>query len=59
MYQRSFMPSELGWWGFLSATPDHPATMPDEVEYYAVRMLALDAPVSLETDRSPPLQWPH
>jgi len=48
-YTRSFMPAELGWWGFLADEPHHPATMPDEVEYYAVRMLALDTPVSLET----------
>jgi len=49
-YTRSFMPAELGWWGFLDDTPDHPATSPDEVELYAVRMLALDCPVSLETN---------
>ncbi len=48
-YRASFMPAELGWWGFLDDTPDHPATSPDEVELYAVRMLALDCPVSLET----------
>jgi hypothetical protein len=51
-YTDSFMPAELGWWGFLEDTPDNPATSPDEVEYYAVRMLALDAPVSLETNLS-------
>ena len=49
-YTQSFMPPELGWWGFLADAPDHPATMPDEVDYYAVRMLALDTPVSLETN---------
>ncbi len=49
-YTQSFMPAELGWWGFLADEPGHPATMPDEVEYYAVRMLALDTPVSLETN---------
>jgi hypothetical protein len=48
-YTDSFMPAELGWWGFLAHEPHHPATTPDEVEFYAVRMLALDAPVSLET----------
>ncbi len=51
-YTQSFMPAELGWWGFLAAEPDHPATTPDEVEYYAVRMLALNTPVSLETSLS-------
>jgi hypothetical protein len=48
-YQSSFMPAELGWWGFLAWAPHQPATTPDEVEFYAIRMLALDAPVSLET----------
>ncbi len=48
-YYKSFMPAELGWWGFLANAPDHPATKPDDVEYYAARMLALDTPVSLET----------
>ena len=51
-YSNSFMPAELGWWGFLDDTPHNPATSPDEVEYYAVRMLALDTPVSLETSLS-------
>jgi hypothetical protein len=48
-YVKSFLPIELGWWAFLEAAPDHPATTPDEVEFYGARMLALDAPVSLET----------
>jgi len=48
-YTNSFMPAELGWWGFLAHTPHHPATRPDEVECYAARMLALDTPVSMET----------
>jgi hypothetical protein len=48
-YLRSFLPAELGWWGLLAATPDHPATTPDEIEFLAVRMLALDAPASIET----------
>lgn len=48
-FHSSFMPAELGWVGFLQDAPDHPATTPDEMEYYAVRMLALDSAVSLET----------
>ena len=48
-YTNSFMPAELGWWGFLADTPHNPATRPDEVECYAARMLALDTPVSMET----------
>lgn len=49
-HKQSLMPAELGWWGFLADEPSHPATTPDEVEYYAMRMLALDTPVSLETN---------
>lgn len=52
LYHRNFLPAELGWVGFLQDTPDHPATTPDELEYYAVRMLALDSAVSLETTMS-------
>ncbi|HZZ42112.1 MAG TPA: hypothetical protein VFE58_04180 [Tepidisphaeraceae bacterium] len=48
-YHSSFLPAELGWWGFFSATPDHPATTSDDVEFYATRMIALDSAVSLET----------
>jgi hypothetical protein len=50
LYKKSFFPSELGWWGFLEYTPSRPATTPDEAEFYAIRMLATDAPVSLETN---------
>lgn len=49
-YTSNFLPPELGWWGFLADAPEHPATSPDEVELYAARMLALDCPVSLETN---------
>jgi hypothetical protein len=52
LYRNNFLPAELGWVGFLQDTPDHPATTPDELEYYAVRMLALDSAVSLETNLS-------
>jgi hypothetical protein len=52
LYHNNFLPAELGWVGFLQDTPDHPATTPDEMEYYAVRMLALDSAVSLETNLS-------
>ncbi len=48
-YRNNFLPAELGWLGFLQDAPDHSATTPDELEYYAVRMLALDSGVSLET----------
>ena len=45
----AFMPSDLGWVGLLQDSPEHPATTPDEVEYYATRMLALDSAISYET----------
>ncbi len=48
-YQDDFLPSELGWWGILADTPDHHATTPDEAEYYGMRMLALNLPISIET----------
>jgi hypothetical protein len=50
--RNSFLPAELGWVGFFQDAPDRPATTPDELEYHAVRMLALDSPVSLETNLS-------
>lgn len=51
-YRRNFLPAELGWWGFLSWDPARRATTPDQVEFYAARMVALDAPVSVETTLS-------
>jgi hypothetical protein len=51
-YHDNFLPAELGWVGFLQDGPDHPATTPDELEYYAARMLALDSAFSLETSLS-------
>ena len=46
----NFMPAELGWWGFLTSAPDHQATKPDDIAFYGTRMLALNSPVSLETN---------
>ena len=51
-YRNDFLPAELGWVSLLSDAPAYPATTPDEMEYYAVRMLALDTPVSYETSLS-------
>lgn len=48
-YADDFLPAELGWWGFLRATPQWPATVPADADAYGARMVALDAPVSLET----------
>jgi hypothetical protein len=49
LYHSNFVPVDLGWVGILQDTPDHPATTPDELEYHAVRMLALGSPVGLQT----------
>ena len=49
MYQDNFIAADLGWWGMFDATPERPATLPDETELYGTRMLALDAPISMET----------
>jgi hypothetical protein len=48
-YHANFMPADLGWCALLDDTPSYPATTPDEIEFYAVRMLALDASFSLES----------
>jgi hypothetical protein len=45
----SFLPGELGWIDLLTDARDHPATMPDELEYDAVTMLARDVPMGLYT----------
>lgn len=49
-YQASFLPAELGWWGFLTAKPHQAATTPDELALYGTRMVALDSPISMETN---------
>jgi hypothetical protein len=49
MYHSAFMPADLGWAGLLEDSPDHPATLPDEMEFYATRMLGLDDSVGYET----------
>jgi len=48
-YRYNLVPAELGWVGLLLDAPAHPATTPDDMEYYAARMMALDTPVSYET----------
>lgn len=48
-YRKNFMPSDLGWLGFFASKLDCRATLPDEIEFYAVRSLSLDTPLSIET----------
>lgn len=49
-YRDDFLPAELGWAGIFSNAPEHSATTPDEIELYAVRMIALNSAVSFETN---------
>jgi hypothetical protein len=49
MNHQAFLPADLGWVGLLDAAPDHPATMPDEMELFAARGLALNSAVGVET----------
>ncbi len=49
MNHQAFFPADLGWVGLLEAAPDHRATMPDEMELFAARGLALNSAVGVET----------
>ncbi len=48
-YKENFMPAELGWCGLLAGGPDHPATTVEDIEHYGARMIAYDAPISIQT----------
>jgi len=48
----AFLPSDLGWVGLFDDAPDHPATMPDEMELFAARGFALNSAVGVETSNS-------
>lgn len=48
-YKDNFFPGELGWCGLLAGGPDHPATTMDDLEHYGARMIAHDAPISIQT----------
>jgi hypothetical protein len=49
---QAFLPADLGWVGLFDAAPDHPATMPDEMELFATRGFALNSAVGVETSDS-------
>jgi hypothetical protein len=49
--EENFMPVDLGWWGLLSYSDAYPASLPDEEEIFGIRMLALDAAGSIETNQ--------
>lgn len=50
--QHSFTLSDLGWWGLLDHSQAHPATTPEDADFLGIRMLALDAPIAVETTMS-------
>ncbi len=47
IYHRNLAAAEMGWLNLRSWAPSYPATQPDEWEYFCVKALAHDAPVSL------------
>ena len=48
-YRRSsLLPAQLGWWAILGPSRDHPAEMPDEIEYLCAKALAFDSPMSFQ-----------
>lgn len=48
-YRANFMPAELGWCGLLSGGPGHPATTVGDIDHYGARMIAYNAPMSIQT----------
>ncbi len=49
---QAFLPADVGWVGLFDDAPDHPATMPDEMELFAARGFALNSAVGVETSNS-------
>ena len=45
----SFVPADLGWWGFHTWAPHRRSTTPDEIEYVCQKALGFDTCWSLET----------
>lgn len=48
-HRANFMPGEFGWVGLLAGGPDHPATTVEDMDHYGARMIAYDAPISIQT----------
>jgi hypothetical protein len=44
----SLLTAQLGWWAILGPSADHPAELPDEIEYLCAKSLATDAPMSFQ-----------
>ncbi len=47
IYHRNFTAAEMGWLNLRSYDLSHPATQPDEWEYFCSKALAYDSPISL------------
>jgi len=58
-YKDNFFPGELGWCGLLAGGPDHPATTVSDIEHYGARMIAHDAPISIQTSLKKLERNPH
>ncbi|NQU43412.1 hypothetical protein HQ520_09000, partial [bacterium] len=45
---RELLPTQLGWWNLLTATPDYEAATPDQVEYMCCKALGNDMAFSIQ-----------
>lgn len=52
IYHRNLAAAEMGWLNLRSYDRAYPATQPDEWEYFCVKSLAYDSPVSLHMNTS-------
>jgi hypothetical protein len=50
----SLLAAQLGWWVILGPDGDHPAELPDEIEYLCAKSLGYDAPMSFENVEAGP-----
>jgi Big-like domain-containing protein len=44
----SLLPSQLGWWRFMTSTADYKALSIDELEYLCAKSIGFDMPISLQ-----------
>lgn len=47
IYHRNLAAAEMGWLNLRAWAPSYPATQPDEWEYFCIKALAYDSPISL------------
>jgi hypothetical protein len=55
----SLLTTQLGWWAILGAGDEHPAELPDEIEYLCGKSLATDAPMSFQGIDVGRRRWPR